>query len=70
MIMTSPFEDECQLAYSELMLSGAVIIGKRRQDGLWNAKTYRILKRIREMAEFDGQAVVFDKTDGSVSWQK
>ena len=70
MIMTSPFEDECQLAYSELILSGAVIIGKRRKDGLWDAKTYRMLKRIREMAEFDGQAVKFDKADGSVNWIK
>lgn len=70
MIMTSPFEVECQLAYSELILSGAVIIGKRRKDGLWDAKTYRMLKRIREMAEFDGQAVKFDKADGSVNWIK
>lgn len=70
MFVNTPFEDECQLAYSELILSGAVIIGKRRKDGLWDAKTYKMFGRIREMAEFDGQAVKFDKADGSVSWIK
>ena len=59
-------DDEIRLIYEELFLDGSCVIGKRRKDGKWDAKTYRILNGLREIAKRYGRIVRFDKTDGSV----
>lgn len=58
--------DEASLIYEELFLSGEGIIGKRRKDGKWDAKTYRILKELQAIAERNGMLVEFNPADGSV----
>ncbi len=61
-------DEEIGLIYEELFLSGSCIIGKRRKDGRWDAKTYRILNGLREIAEREGRIVEFNKDDGSVEF--
>ena len=61
-------DEEIDLIYEELFLSGSCIIGKRRKDGLWDAKTYRILKRLREIADSENRSIKFNKDDGSVEF--
>ena len=56
-----------QLIWEELRLDGSVIIGKRRKDGKWDARTYVILKELRELASKNGIAVEFDKEDGAAT---
>ena len=60
-------DNEILLIYEELMCDGCGIIGKRRKDGRCDAKTYKILKRLRELASRDEIVVDFDTTDGSVT---
>lgn len=58
---------DIQLIWEELCIDGSVIIGKRRKDGKWDARTYVILKELRELASKNGIAVKFDKEDGSAT---
>lgn len=58
---------DIQLIGEELRIDGSVIIGKRRKDGKWDARTYVILKELRELASKNGIAVEFDKKDGSAT---
>lgn len=58
-------DEEISLIYEELFLSGSCIIGKRRKDGRWDAKTYRILNGLCEIAKRYGRVVKFNKIDGS-----
>lgn len=55
------------MIYEELFIDGSVMIGKRRKDGLWDARTYAILKGLRNLAAESGRIVVFDPEDGSVT---
>ena len=61
-------EEEISLIYEELFLSGACVIGKRCKNGRWDAKTYRILKRLREIAESEERISLFNTDDGSVEF--
>lgn len=65
--MVTQMENEILLIYDELCLDGCGIIGKRRKDGRWDSKTYRILKELRKLASRDGISVEFDTKDGSVT---
>ena len=60
-------ENEILLIYDELCLDVCCIIGKRRKDGRWDSKTYRILKKLRELASRDHIIVEFNTKDGSVT---
>lgn len=56
-----------QLIWEELWMDGSVMIGKRRKDGKWDARTYIILKGLKEIASKSGIAVEFNKEDGSAT---